>query len=266
MSKGKKTTKTVFISDVHYPFEDEAALHAVYDLIEDLQPEEVVLIGDLVDFYDVSRFSKDPKRIGNLQVEINEAKSGLKRLREIVPDSKIYYIEGNHERRLEKYLMENPELASLDALSVENLLGLKELDIDYYPLGRDLKLGKYWIIHGDEDSGGKLSQYSAGSAKATTEKFGTSIIMGHSHRLGSFYKTLYDGEILEAYEIGCLSTDLDYIHNANWQRGIGLMERNGDTGTMTLIHIENGKFMYNGKEYGGGRKPPAESGSGKSQP
>jgi hypothetical protein len=53
-------------------------------------------------------------------------------VRRTLPRSRITWIEGNHEFRLRKYLIERAkELYSLPGLSVPDIFDLKRLDIEY---------------------------------------------------------------------------------------------------------------------------------------
>ncbi len=62
-----KTNKRmgVVLSDVHCPFEDKSVCRMALAFIREHRPATVHLLGDIADFYSVSRFTKDPsvKRI-----------------------------------------------------------------------------------------------------------------------------------------------------------------------------------------------------------
>lgn len=99
-------------SDFHYPFQDESAIAAFLTYATVRQPDYIVLNGDLLDFYRLSRFSKGEGR--NPKEEIDMVKEFLKTLRDKCPNSNIYYPIGNHETRLEKYVYDKaPEIASI---------------------------------------------------------------------------------------------------------------------------------------------------------
>ena len=49
------------ISDIHFPYQDNEAIEAFLRYVEmNGEPNIIVLNGDLLDFYKLSRFSKDP--------------------------------------------------------------------------------------------------------------------------------------------------------------------------------------------------------------
>ena len=98
------TERTMFIGDTHVPFHDPKAIALTLDFAEWLKPSSVYLLGDICDFYRLSRWDKDPKRIETLQDELDQTVHFLDQVRNIVGAScKVYYLEGNHERRIEKY-------------------------------------------------------------------------------------------------------------------------------------------------------------------
>src|SRR3989344_5065960 len=52
--------KTVSFSDIHFRFEDQAALKAILDFCREYQPENIFVNGNVPDFPDISKFSKSP--------------------------------------------------------------------------------------------------------------------------------------------------------------------------------------------------------------
>ena len=104
ISKPTKTKKIIVINDVHVPHQNTRMINNLVKLIEDEQPDEIILNGDMVDFYDLSSFDKDPNRTQNLQQELDILYQMLLVFRAACPEAKIVYIEGNHEDRLKRYL------------------------------------------------------------------------------------------------------------------------------------------------------------------
>ena len=68
---GEDYHQTFVLSDIHIPFHDEVTLRRVFDCVVDAQPSNIVLLGDILDCYSISRFCKRPDRVRNLQDEIN---------------------------------------------------------------------------------------------------------------------------------------------------------------------------------------------------
>lgn len=227
--------KFVVLSDIHFPYQDNKAIKAVYKFLEQHPIDTIILNGDILDFYDVSSFDKDPSRINSLQAEINLAQKFFKKLRDLSPNSRIVFVKGNHSERIERYLKKHPELYSLDALKLPNLLGLDKFNIEYKDKG--FKLGGLKIIHGDI-----VRKYSGYSARAEMEKHDSSGISSHTHR-GSAYYYRTPERYLAWFESFCLcDLNPEYINEPNWQQGFlyGYVEK--DSFAVTPIPIVDGKI------------------------
>lgn len=211
--------KFIVLSDIHFPYQDDKALKAVYEFLEQHPVDTIILNGDILDFYDVSSFDKDPARINSLQKEIDMAQKFFKKLRQLAPNARIVFVKGNHCSRLERYLKKHPELYSLDALKLPNLLGLDKFNIEYKDKG--FKLGSLKIIHGD-----MVRKFSAYTARGEMEKHDSSGISSH-----------------------CFSEDVEVLTPTGW---IPIIDVNvGDTvGTINKdtqafeFNKVNDKFVY----------------------
>jgi len=64
--------KWLVLSDPHYPFQNKPYIKAIKRFAQDLEPDAIVINGDGLDFYDLSRFNKNPKRQFKLKEEIAE--------------------------------------------------------------------------------------------------------------------------------------------------------------------------------------------------
>lgn len=227
--------KFIVLSDIHFPYQNDKAIKATLNFIKANPVDTIILNGDILDFYDVSSFDKDPSRINSLQEEINLAQKFFKELRDLSPNGRIVFVKGNHEQRIERYLMKHPELFSLDALKLPNLLGFDKFNIEYKDKG--FKLGSLKIIHGD-----MVRKFSGYTARGELEKHDSSGICGHTHRLSCYYYRTPE-RYLAWYEGGCLC-DLNphYIDEPNWQSGIlyGYVEK--DSFAVTPIPIVDGKI------------------------
>ena len=135
--------RIVVYSDIHAPFQDDRAIEVVNKFCQWFQPHTVVLIGDVADFYAISKFDKSPRRAdGNSFFdEMLTVRRVLKSIRDANPKAKIIYIVGNHSFRLRKFLnnimINNPSLATVFGLSgidPDNILGeilrLEDLNIE----------------------------------------------------------------------------------------------------------------------------------------
>ena len=226
----------ILLSDLHIPYQDDIAVNSAIDFIKEKQPDVVVLNGDIVDFYDLSRFNKDPDRVQCLQQEINEVQNVFKRIRKAVPEASIYFVKGNHEKRLETYLMKNPELYSLDALKLPNLLGLEKYGIEF--VERELRLGSLKIVHGDV-----VRKFSAYTAKAEIEKHDCSGISSHTHRGGVYYQATPERYLLWAESFCLCDLNPHYVDYPNWQQGLLYGWVKGESFAVSPVPIVDGKVM-----------------------
>lgn len=227
--------KFVVLSDIHFPHHDGTAIKAALDFIKTNPVDTIILNGDILDFYDVSPFDKDPSRINSLQKEIDIANKFFKKLRTIKPDARIIFIKGNHCLRQERYLKKHPELYSLNALKLPNLLGLDKFNIEYKDKG--FKLGSLKIIHGD-----MVRKFSSYTARGELEKHDSSGISSHTHRGGVYYYRTPE-RYLAWFESFCLcDLNPEYIDEPNWQQGFlyGYVEK--DSFAVTPIPIVDGKI------------------------
>ena len=164
--------KFVVVSDIHFPFQDDDAIKAFFRFLKENTVDTIILNGDIIDCYDVSRFDKDISRMNSLQKEINLVNKFFSRTREINTEAKIVFIKGNHEDRIERYLKKHNELFSLDVLKIPNLLNLEKFNIEY--CDKFYKLGSLKITHGSI-----VRKFSGYTAHAEMDKNDCSGISGH---------------------------------------------------------------------------------------
>lgn len=230
-------TGTVVIgSDIHIPFQDNDAVQAFITHIGECEPEVVVLNGDVLDMFMLSRFTKGEGR--NPLEEIEECRNLLSRIREAVPPfCKLYYVIGNHETRLERYVLTKaPELASL----VEDVFTIIKAE-DYGFTGcASLTINdKVVIKHGT-----LLGNKSGLSAIKEMEASYMSGASGHTHRLCK-YIARKAGRKFFWMETGCLcGLNPEYMVNPNWQQGFARIDfKDYKVKSAKVIEIEDGDIL-----------------------
>lgn len=213
------TQSRIVLPDLHVPFHDKKLLWAWLDRLADadIEWDGVDIIGDFLDCYSLSRFDTNPQRKATFQQELDEGHRILAEIRNLAPNADIRYSEGNHEDRLRKLLWgKSAPLAHLRNLTIPNVLRLEELGIQWHATEDPYKIGDLWYTHGD-----LLRKHAGASARAKSDAMGGSVIIGHTHRLGSCPFTTHCG-VLDAYEVGHMSdpSQLDYCRTIyNWQSG-----------------------------------------------
>lgn len=229
-------TGTIYVgSDIHIPFEDKKAVRAFMDTCEVTQPNVIVLNGDIMDMFMLSKFTKGEGR--NPAEEVEETRELLRDLRRRCPKSDIYYVIGNHETRLERYVLNKaPELSSLveDVFSILkvsdfNIRGCASLTVN------DNLVFKHGTLLGNK---------SGLSAIKEMENAYMSGCSGHTHRLCK-YIARKSGRKFFWIETGCLcDLNPEYMVNPNWQQGFAVVEIvNGKVKHSKIIEIEKGEIL-----------------------
>lgn len=213
----ERSETVVFVSDIHVPYDDPAAVKATLALIESVQPHRVVLNGDIADFFQLSRFNKSLERIDLLQDEIDAANAIRRAVREAAPNAVLDETQGNHDHRIISYVEANARaLTSLRALDPAALFGYGELEINWHPGAGFLLRPNFLVKHGDVVRG-----EAGATAKAELLKAGISGISGHTHRLATYRRAGYGPPRQWTEQGGLMRLDPDYITGPpNWTQGI----------------------------------------------
>jgi UDP-2,3-diacylglucosamine pyrophosphatase LpxH len=224
--------KTAVLSDIHLGIHDKAALIAAIQYAKQDRVENIILNGDILDSAQISRHPKhaDTPKFLN---EIELAKQFLEGLRSEFKDQNIYFKIGNHEDRLERYLMQNADaLAGL--IDFRKLLKLDDLGIRFVESTQFMKIENTYIVHGHEMkvSGG------VNPARALILKAAANVVMGHVHRTSFASIKSLDGKFYKAYTMGCLcKLRQAYMPHSNSNHGFAIIQENG---MVDNLFIENG--------------------------
>ncbi len=214
----------VITNDWQIPFHDEPVLDLVIDFIRDLKPYGIILNGDIIDAYQLSEFSKDPLEKSNVVTEQRIVRKYMGKLESI---KEKWWHGGNHEDRLRRYIWNHaPKFAGLEEMTFTHLFHLKDHGFQWKEYGGYQYLGKLMVTHGS-----LVSKHSGQTGRAHMEKYGTSILVGHTHRLGVYYRRDVRG-IHAAYENGCLcQLNPEYDQFPNWMQGF------------SVVHVDDGGFF-----------------------
>ena len=199
------------------PFEDRQAVKVIFEFCKKLQPD-IIVADEWHDFYGISKFNRDPIRKLQLQDELDSVRAYFEILRSHCPNTRIIYLDSNHNKRLRKYLWSKAEeLSSLRCLKLENLIGLGKYNIEYTD---------YFIYNGYLFKHGDMARKWAGyTARGEFEFEGMSGASGHSHRLAQFYRNLRGGKYTWI-ECGCVCRmDMEWMEGKipDWMLGFGLV-------------------------------------------
>ena len=242
----------MFLSDLHVPFHDKAALRLVMEVIADFKPSILVSNGDFLDCLAVSRHSKDPRRVIGLQKEVEKANQILDQLDALCPKARRIFLEGNHEQRLERYLQEKaPELYGL--VSVAELLNLKGRGWEHVGYKDDIRIGKVFVTH-DVGAAGRYNAFKC------LDTYQASIVTGHTHRLAYVVEGDAAGGRKVSAQFGWLGdvNQIDWMHRVKarreWTTGFGYGYLSPSSGYVYLVPVPivKGTVVVEGKLYGAG--------------
>lgn len=222
-------------SDIHIPFQDDRAVACFVKYCKEKQPEAIVLNGDVLDMFMLSKFTKGEGR--NPLEEITMCRGLFEMIRKACPTSEIYYVIGNHENRLEKYVLSKaPELASL----IEDVFSIIKTE--------DFKIrGCASLIINDNfvcKHGSYIGNKSGLSAIKEMENSYMSGATGHVHR-GIVYRARKAGRKFVWIETGCLcDLNPEYCVLPNWCQGFATVEfKDGKVYNAKFLEIEKGKIL-----------------------
>lgn len=262
------------------PFHDDAAMDVALQIANVLEHDggvhQVVNLGDFLDLPAQGKYEQEAAFAFTSQQAIDRGHLFLQEQRAVAPDAKIILLEGNHDRRMQKFVQNNALAAfgikkanapeSWPVMSLPNLLRLDEIGVEYidaYPAGMWWINEKLRAIHGDKvNSGGNTAM------KYTNEMPHISTVFGHIHRQEIQSKTTFDrnGKIkVMGISPGCLcrvdgavpsvkgSTDVNgrpVVYYENWQQGMAVITYKPEGSFhVDLVHIDDGKTLFRGQEF-----------------
>lgn len=234
--KGKDDWIRVIIPDVHAAVMDRPAVTACLQEIKRLAPDEVVIMGDLLE---CGGFLANHMTLGYVsqtevtyQEDVTAATWFLNELAKAAPKALVHYLEGNHEDRVERWCVDQTQRHERESeflrqlVSPEFLLRLAERGIQYYRRGERhhdleepgmIKLGKVFFVH--ELSGAKNAAMNSLQSVAANVNF------AHTHREDSASLVLTGVGLVKAWNAGCLCRRQPlwrHSNPTNWSHGFAV--------------------------------------------
>lgn len=240
----KKHFQAAVIGCVHCPFQCDRAVDVALKVLAQEQPELIILNGDILDCYTISRFPKAKNRGTQFQYEITKTKEFIKKIQKTCPGAKIVFCEGNHELRIQTYLSTHAkELASLTCLELTELLELDDFGIEFVRYGDYFNITPTFVV----THGTVIRQKSGASAMGEQMKSGLSGVSNHTHRLGTVNVTNRSGQYSWT-EAGCLCLpEQEYVlGTADWQQGMAIVSVYGEEAHTETVSIQNGVGYFRG--------------------
>ena len=260
------------------PIHDEAAVAVALEIVRDVRPSLIVLVGDNLDAAELGKYRVTPAFQRTTQAAIDRLTLLCAQLRAVAPDARIVWLAGNHEERLPNYLLDNAAAAfglrkgmmpeSWPVMSLPYLARMDDYAVEFvpgYPASKVWINDRLMVIHGNKVASGGSTAHKY----LATEK--VSCVYGHVHRREYAARTREDRDgpkEIMAGSPGCLAridgavpstkggVDLDgrpMQSTEDWQQGVAVIQFEEGDGrfTYTNIAIHSGWALWAGKEYRG---------------
>lgn len=230
--------KTLILGDVHLGFHDRQAVETAINYGRKNKVDAILLNGDILDFYALSRFDKTPNK-GAIVNEIKLCREFFRILREVFPQATIYYKKGNHEERYDKYFAANAkELYGFDDFLLEKIIHCDKYGIIPVSDRQLITIGELGVYHGHEIGGG-----GEHVAARLVQRTGRNILFNHYHKTQSFTLPRLNKLPVAGFAVACLCKLNPYYMPVNkWNNGMALVELFHDK----TFHVHN-KRIINGQ-------------------
>lgn len=216
---------TLFIPDVHFPFEHQPTLDQIYEFAAEMKPKHIVQLGDLYDNYSHTRFPRShnvftPRE--ETKLARDKAVQFWKTLQQASPGSKCYQITGNHSARPLKRILEvYPEAEDWIAKAIEDMMTFDGVVSITDPREELMMPGNVCVIHGYRSGLGQHRDFTM-----------TNVVCGHTHRGGVVFRQVR-GEIIWEMNAGLAgdpsAKGLSYTSQkiSDWTLGWGWLDGYG---------------------------------------
>lgn len=246
-------------SDFHDKKSDPFALGVFLDTCKEMQPTDILLNGDIFDNYEFSRYDKDP-RVADVVGAFQFVKKHIfAPLRNACPESRIIFMIGNHDWRVQKILAEgNPYikelLSDVMGLTLADVFGIHEFeinlvtkwDLNFAATGQkaiEKQLRRNYKVFYDCYVAAHIKDYG----------FGLSGTSGHIHRgLFDTSKTEAAGHVSWMTTPSICRVEEDYVEGLDkaWNGfGVVNIDTAKDAVVQQLVMIPGDFTVVNGRRY-----------------
>lgn len=241
--------RILILPDIHAPLCDWRALYPVLKYASDVKWDEVVQLGDLVDFNSVSGHNEGrPGLVENDRVadELDAASEVIDAIRDAVGKARGVVLKGNHEWRWDRFVEKHPVLEGL--VNIADLLPAGWKLVECYPKGEVYRAGHLAFTHG--------AYCNKHHAMTHADHYGCNIVYGHTHTVQNHTKVAYGkGKAYGAWSMGCLARlDMPYLEGrpTAWQHAFGeaFIHDDGTFNLYTTVVTNGGFTGLNGRCYG----------------
>lgn len=228
------------LSDIHFPFHSMEALVPAIKYLKEKEIDCLYLNGDIFDFYSISRHEKDPD-MRDFKREVDMCRDFVQKLRDIFPNSALYYKMGNHEDRYQRSLqVQAEEFAQLHDLQFHVFFHLDRLGYQMIESWQGCEIGDLLVVHGHEGFG----VGGVNPSQNVFNKYLCNTLCGHVHRTSNTMKKTAKKEFIHTYSTGCL-TQLSpkYMPFSQHNHGFAYLEVKNNLTKVYNIVIKDGKIV-----------------------
>lgn len=233
--------RVLVLSDIHIPYHSIEAITAALDFGKKEKPDAILLNGDTIDFFGLSRFCKEPGK-RDFAAELAAFAEFFIILQKTFKCA-IYFKLGNHEERYNHFLWAKAhELAGVSEFNLENIIKARAEGITVIGDKRIIKAGDLDIIHGHEFGGSVFSPVNI--ARGLFLRAKVSAMQGHNHQTSEHTESNMNGKITTTWSLGCLSElHPAYLPINKWNHGFAIVDIDGEEFNVRNKRIYNGKIL-----------------------
>ena len=225
-----KGNTTMVIGDTHFPFASVANIMRTAMFAKIIKPTNIVQLGDLYDFYALSRFPRSRNCFSPFE-EVSLGNEMAKRfwyeLQKASPKSRCFQLLGNHDQR--------PHLRVLESAPDT------EVFFSYKSVFEFPNVTTIWDIRDELELDGRLYFHYRKKLGTNAVHFGKSCIFGHTHREQLMRFDYGSGSVFE-YNVGLFgdptAKELSYTPSkvTHWTLGgIALIDDFGPRGLVESL-------------------------------
>ncbi len=234
-----KSGRGLIMADQHIPYHDIEAITLGIKWGKNKGYTDFVLLdGDVNDFYELSRFEKDPHR-RRFKEELDDTAQFLDVLDKQFPRAKIIFKKGNHDYRFQRFLRAKaPELFDMADFIWETYLNINQRGIIVVNHDVPMRTGKLNIIHGPELG---VVSTAVNAARGAYLKARECVFLAHSHRTSQHAESTLSRRLDTAWSVGCTCCLWPEFSRLNsWNHGCAGLQTDGKDFEINNVRIFQG--------------------------
>jgi predicted phosphodiesterase len=237
--KGYK--RALIISDIHLPYHSQSAITTCFNYAKKERPDVVVINGDLLDFYQLSFWDKDPRK-RHFAYELGQFKEFFHVVQRTFK-CKVVFKFGNHEFRYERYLLQKAkELVGVDEFELHNIIKARAEGIDIVAQNQLINANELTVLHGHELGRGFFQAVNA--ARGLQLRAMITALQGDVHKTSEHTETDLKGIIKTTWSTGCLcGLSPEFLPYNKWNHGFGIVDLDSNGRDFQVFN----KRIYKGK-------------------